>query len=94
MADFTDARVRNQDVAEATNVIIAIESAYRQMKAAVQLMDRYTAGMKPAFNTAINGIYDAEQRPELGVVRNKLATWVTNLETNHASLIGLVNNGG
>lgn len=89
MADFSGIDAKEESINKATSVRNGVKIVHRQAKSVKGLMDTYIAGTDPVFNTAINGIYTAAQRAELDVVRGKLATLIADLETNHASLIGI-----
>lgn len=92
MADFSNIDAKEESVNKATSVRNGVKTLYSQGKNVRTLMDLYTANTDPVFNAAINAIYSAAQRSELNVVRGKIDAFLDDLETNHASLIGL--NGG
>lgn len=88
MANFDAAsRAKIDSVHTASRMIQIVYSVYAQAKSAQALIQLYVANTDPTFNAAVNAMLSASERSEIGQVLTQISAFVTDMETNHASLI-------
>jgi hypothetical protein len=88
LANFdATSRAKIASVEKASHLIQIVYSVYAQAKSAQGLLNLYTAGTEIAFVAAVNAMLTSSERTELGQVLTQINALVTDLETNHASLI-------
>ena len=89
MANFDTANARHESLKQANNLLDHIRNLYAsgtQIQASLAL---YQAGTDPAFNAAINAIYNAAERTELGVMLGQVNTLINDWTVNHAAAVGI-----
>lgn len=90
MANFdSTTRTKITSATDAAIVVQTIQNTYRAAKNAQTLLNRYTAGTDPTFNAAVNAIFTAGERTELGAMLTQINSLVTDWETNHAAALGV-----
>ncbi len=88
MADFSTIQARQGNIATAWQVLATIRNAYNSLAAVRNILNEYKAGTNAGLKAGVEDLFSAAQRTELGTVATKFAASVTDLEANHASLIG------
>lgn len=88
MANFDPAtRAKIASVYTASRLIQVVYSVYIQAKSATTLIDLYAANTDPVFVAAVNAMLSTQERQELNQALTAIRALVTDLETNHATLI-------
>jgi hypothetical protein len=90
MANFDGAITRPKiaSVQQATNLLDLIGQVYHAGKQIQTLLALYQANTDPAFTGAINALYTASERTELGVMLAQINTLVADWAVNHAGAVG------
>jgi hypothetical protein len=89
MFETTDAKT--QSVAQAMAIRNAIKTAYWQSKEVDRLLKLYTANTDPVFRAAVDTVYAASERAQLGAIAAKFAALVADIEANHRDVAGVSN---
>lgn len=87
MANFDGYQAKSDASRKAFNLLPLIRGIYesgRQVQAALAL---YQANTDPAFNAAVNAIFNASERAELGQMLAQINALVIDWEANHALAI-------
>jgi hypothetical protein len=90
MANFDSATQKADSIREANNLLAHLRGIYQSCKAAQTTMQRYQANTDPVMNGAINAMYNAAERAEMGQMLNQVNSLVTDWEGNHAGAIGII----
>ncbi len=83
MANFDTSATKNAAVRKANNVLPNIQAVYQAMLVVQTSMALYTAGTDATFNAAVNALFNASERTELGQMLAGINTLVTDWENNH-----------
>jgi hypothetical protein len=89
MANFDAATQKQTAVLSAIGLLPALQSMYASGKQAQALLALYQSGTDPAFNAAVNALYTASERTELGVMLGHVNTLITTWTNNHAGAVGI-----
>jgi hypothetical protein len=89
MAKFDKVATKVSAYQDVTGILAAIRTTYAQMKRLQGLLTRYNAGLDTEYIGAVNTMFTAADKTELGTVLTKINSLVTDLETNHREAIGL-----
>lgn len=87
MANFDTSGPKRASVREAANLLSLIQATYAEMKIVQASLAKYQANSDPAFNAAINALFSASERSELGQMLAGINILVTDWETNHAGAL-------
>lgn len=87
MANFDNSATKRESVHAANNLLSNIRNMYLIGKDIQALLNRYQAGTDPVFNAAVNALYTASERTELGAMLAQVNALVSDFETNHAGAI-------
>ncbi len=83
MANFDTSDVKANSLNQATSLLNDTRSLYTQAKSVQSKLALYQAGTDPAFNAAINALFSAAERTQLGQMLAKINDLVTDWEANH-----------
>lgn len=89
MANFDTADDRHNAVHMANSLLPQVRGLYVQAKQVQAALALYQAGSTPAFNAAVNALFSASERTELGQMLSQINALVTDWETNHIGAIGI-----
>lgn len=89
MANFDSALAKQLTIRNAIGLLPALQSVYASGKQAQALLALYQANTDPAFTAAINALYTASEKTELGVMLAQINALVTDWELSHRGAIGL-----
>lgn len=87
MANFDTSVAKRQSVQKANNLLPNVHAVYEAMKIVQSLMSLYQAGTDTTYNAAVNAIFSASERTELGQMLAGVNTLATDWETNHAAAL-------
>lgn len=90
MADFSTFKTRQAAFHRASGLTDRILAAYSAAAGVRDALAAYQAGSDAELITAINTAFTAAQRQELAQVVQALATFVSEMETNHTSILALL----
>lgn len=83
MANFDTSDTRANSINQATSLLNDVRSLYQQAKSVQSKLALYQANTDPAFNAAINALFSAGERTELGQMLAKINDLVLDWETGH-----------
>lgn len=89
MANFDGAAARLQSARDATNLLQLLRATYATAKQVRDALTLYQAGTDPIFNAAVNALFSASERSEIGAMAAQLTTLVSDWEAQHAGAIGV-----
>lgn len=89
MPNFDGAAARLQSARDATNLLQLLRATYATAKQVQAALALYQAGTDPTFNAAVNALFTAAERTELGAMGAQLAALVSDWETLHPGAIGV-----
>lgn len=89
MANFDGAAARLQSARDATNLLQLLRATYTTAKQVQAALSLYQAGVDPVFNAAVDALFSASERSEIGAMATQLSTLVADWEMNHAGAIGV-----
>jgi hypothetical protein len=88
VANFDTSLTKHESVKQANNLLDHVRSLYASGKQIQTLLALYQANTDPAFTNAINALYTASERTELGVMLAQINTLVSDWAVNHAGAVG------
>lgn len=83
MANFDGSTAKAQSVREANNLLANIQAAYAALKIVQASMAKYQANSDPVFNAAVNALFGASERTELGQMLAGANALASDWETSH-----------
>lgn len=90
MADFSTFRTRKTAFERGSGLVDRILAAYSAAAGVRDELAAYQAGTDAELVAAINAVFTAAQRQELGQVAQALATFAADMEANHSGLVNLI----
>jgi hypothetical protein len=89
MPNFDTSATRRESVRNAVNTLDLLLATYQAGKQAQLVMAAYQANTDPVLTAAINAIFTASERTELGAMLQDVNTLITRWETDHRGALGL-----
>jgi hypothetical protein len=83
MANFDAYQAKSDATRKAFNLLHLIRGIYENGKQVQAALALYQAATDPAFNAAVNAIFSATERQELGQMLSQITALVTDWEANH-----------
>lgn len=89
MANFDSTNTaRRNSMRDAFDLIDRVRALYVHAKEMQERLQRYTANTDPTFTAAVNALYTASERQELGAMLTQVNALVADWEVNHSSVTG------
>ena len=89
MANFDKAQQNKRDSVQRASVLLdRVRSVYSACKSVQAVMALYQAATDAPFNAAVNTLFTASERAELGQILTQINALVTDWEANHQNAIG------
>lgn len=85
---FDNSNQKLQSARDATNLLQLFRGLYAQAKIIQAALALYQSNTDPVFNNAVNALFSANERNELGTMANQINALVTDWETNHSTALG------